>query len=104
MKFKNGQELLDELECCDLYKPETGEYVFEYNSAGSIAVYTLSDDEVEDLKRDCEELGEESWSGLLGAGGYIYDDPSYECYDPENSISNIEWCNDNYEGNWEYAE
>ena len=89
MKFNNGKEMLDGIKNHDLYNPETGEYVFLYNDVCSIAVYKLDDNEVTTLRRETKDTGE-SWSGYLGIGGYIYDDPS-----------NIEWCNENYKGNWE---
>ena len=89
MKFKNGREMRKELKYGDLYNPETGEYVFLYNDVGSIAVYDLSADQVKELREKAKDTGE-SWSAFLGVGGYIYDDP-------------IEWCNERYKENWEYA-
>lgn len=98
MVFNNGKEMLNELDRSDLYNAETGEYVFLYNDAGSIAVYKLDDHEVEALKKRMDT--EEPWSAYLGIGGYIYDDPSCDFFN-SNSISNVEWCDENYKGNWE---
>ena len=59
----------------DLYNENTGIYCFLYNDKGSIAYYRLSKEEAQTLARQTEEAGEETWSALLGPGGYIIDDP-----------------------------
>ena len=37
--------------------------------------------------------------GLLGSGGRIVDDPSYGGFE-DGDYSNLDWCNDNYDGEW----
>ena len=95
-EFKNGNEMLSTIKNGnDLYNPNTNTYVFLYNEAGSIAAYDWIDNNfASDLARE-----QEMWSGQLGPGGYIYDDPSYEDYD-EMAMDNLDWCNNNYEGTW----
>lgn len=100
MKFKNGKEMLEEIQSgTDLYNPRTEQYAFLYNESGSIAVYTISNEHAAKLEKLAKEQGE-YWGAFLGSGGSIYDDPSYEDYEEEN-YSNLDWCNDNYEGDWE---
>ena len=101
MIFRNGEEMLSALmDGKDLYNAETGQYVFNYNECGSIAVYYLSSDRAEELKELSKEH-EEYWGAFLGPGGYIYDDPSYEDFDEEWSCSNLDWCKEYYQGVWE---
>lgn len=100
MTFNSGQEMLDMLiNSCDLYSEETSTYVFVYNDCGSIAYYGLDKDDMDRLKAEAKEVGE-CVSGLLGVGGHIIDDPSYDEY-KEGDYSNLDWCNDNYKGEWE---
>lgn len=99
MTFKNGREMLNELESSDLYNAEKELYVFSYNSAGSIAVYHITNEKAEELRKDSKEYGE-YWGGLLGPGGCIWDDPSYDGFE-EGHYTNLDWCNDNYSGEWE---
>ena len=79
----------------DFYNINTGDYVFGYNDSGSIAVYSLDLDEALELQnspyRDCGTY----WGGLLGVGGYIYDDESYEDRN-EYAPTNKDFCDDNY--------
>ena len=99
MTFKNGQEMLDMLFESDLYSKEKGIYVFDYNSIHSIAYYEINNEEFTKLKEKADEIGEYI-SGLLGPGGHICDDPSHERFE-KGDYSNLDWCNDNYEGEWE---
>ena len=100
MKFKNGDEMLSILrDATDLYNAEEEKYVFLYNDCSSIAVYDISNEEADELRKLSAENGE-YWGAMLGPGGRIYDDPSYEDYD-ENLCSNLNWCNDNHKGEWE---
>ena len=94
MKFENGFEMLRYLDMADLYNPNTGDYVFLYNESGSIAVYNLSVEEAKALAKKAAET-DESWSALLGPGGVIYDDPSYERYNSDFT-SNEEYCDSVY--------
>lgn len=97
-RFKDGEEMLSVIQQnIDLYNPSTGQYVFNYNNEGSIAVYSLLDNAAEKLKRLSKETGE-YWGANLGPGGRIYDDEEQEEYE---SYSNLDWCNDNYQGTWE---
>lgn len=96
MRFSSGKEMLEKIQHNgDFYSKEKEIYVFCYNSAGSIAYYDISNEEAEAFK----EIGD-YWSGYLGFGGSICDDPSHELYE-EGDYSNLDWCNDNYEGEWE---
>ena len=99
MKFLTGSQMLNQIGLSDLYSREKGIYVFEYNNCGSIAYYYLTTKVMEELKRKAEITGE-CISGLLGVGGYICDDPSYEDFE-EGDYSNLDWCNENYDGEWE---
>lgn len=96
VEFKSGDEMLDALKSgSDFYNINTGDYVFGYNDSGSIAVYNLDLDEALGLQnspyRDCGAY----WGGLLGVGGYIYDDVSYESRN-EYAPTNKDFCDDNY--------
>ena len=100
MKFNSGQEMLAVItDQCDLYSKEKEIYVFGYNANGSIAYYDIGNKTMNKLRMEADENGE-SVSALLGPGGYIYDDPSYGGYE-EGDYSNLDWCNDNYDGEWE---
>ena len=100
MKFNSGKEMLDYIvDCSDLYSAEKDLYVFGYNNYGSIAVYNIYPNQAMKLRDMSEESGE-YWGAFLGAGGSIYDDPRYENFE-EGDYSNLDWCNDNYEGEWE---
>lgn len=93
--FKSPIEMLATIQdAVDLYNPNTGEYVFLYNEAGSIAVYILSEEEAADLERQAR-ASHEYWGAFLGIGGSIYDDPSHEHYSPDLQ-SNLEWCENAY--------
>lgn len=103
--FKNGKEMLHTIWGGDLYNVETGDYVFEYNNCGSICVYNLSEEEAIELQVKSKLDGGQYWGAYLGPGGYIYDDPSYEGYDKDYSISNLEWCKENFsEPGWVYCQ
>lgn len=95
-RFHSGTQMLDYIQKGnDLYNPETNTYVFLYNESGSICVYDwISNDHALDLA-----LTREGWSGYLGVGGYIYDDPSYEDYD-DMAMDNWDWCFNNFKGKW----
>ena len=101
MTFSNGKEMLDVIihDCLDLYNSETEQYVFVYSDCGSICEYSISNEHAEQLRKLKEEDGE-YWGAHLGIGGYIYDDPSHEDYE-EGDYSNLDWCNENYQGEWE---
>lgn len=103
MTFKNGYEMLDCIKAgYDFYSKEKEIYVFVYNDCGSICYYNIDNDEADKLRKLKEESpgGEEYWGAFLGIGGWICDDPSYELFD-KDSYSNLDWCKDNYDGEWE---
>lgn len=85
----------------DLYNKDDGIYVFVYNESGSIATYNIGVKRASELNRGSVETCE-YWSGQLSFGGLIYDDPSYADFNP-NKKSNLEWCNENYKGDWTYT-
>lgn len=101
MKFKNPNEMLETLKNgTDLYNPVTMHYVFGYNEAGSIAVYFVTTDEAEELKKKSDDTGE-YWGAFLGAGGSIYDDESYEGRRNPLELTNIDYCESVYaDENW----
>lgn len=102
MRFKNGKDMLECLhDSWEFYNPKKEIYVFEYNSAGSICYYNIDNEEANRLRILKEESNnEEYWGAFLGVGGWIVDDPSYEDYQ-EGDYSNLDWCNDNFDGDWE---
>ncbi len=56
----------------DIYSPTKELFIFLYNAEGAIAHYDIDRKEAERLVKDSMETGE-SWSGILGRGGYIID-------------------------------
>lgn len=100
MKFESGKDMLDVVtNQCDLYSKEKEIFVFSYNENGSIAYYNIDNKSMNELRIKAEE-SRESVSALLGVGGCIVDDPSYEGFE-DGDYSNLDWCNDNYDGEWE---
>lgn len=96
MTFNNGEEMLRYIQRgYDLYNTEKEIYVFEYNAYGSICYYHIDNETAEELKKE-----DDYWGAYLGVGGYIIDDPSYEFFE-DGDESNLDWCNDNYTGEWE---
>ncbi len=84
----------------DLYNKEAGLYVWKYNDVGSIAYADLFEEDAEELREKAAEC-DECWSAFLGGGeADIVDDPDYEDFE-EGDYSNLDWCNQNYEGEWE---
>lgn len=109
IKFNSAQEMLSYLQSArDLYNPETGEYVWLYNEAGSVAVDKLSDEDIHRILKEREvfciledkEEGE-SWSGYIPGGADIWDDVSY---DDEGKVpkgcTNLDYCEGYYAENW----
>lgn len=92
MKFNSAQQMLDYINSNhDLYSPKAEIYVFNYNEAGSIATYRITEDEAKVLSEKIKNGDEEYWAALLGVGGSIWDDPSHECY-KEGQTSNLGRC------------
>ncbi len=92
MKFETAQQMLNCINSNhDLYSPKAEIYVFNYNAAGSIATYNITVDEAKRLSSEVKSGDEQYWAGLLGTGGSIWDDPSYECYN-EGQITNLDRC------------
>lgn len=92
MKFKNAKEMLDLIQSgTDLYNVKTGDYVFLYSEKCAIAAYNFDIEYAENLSERTIIAGEESWSGLLGFGGSIYEEGS-----------ELKWCEEHYnETGWE---
>ena len=100
MRFKSGEEMLTIIqEGIDLYNKEKEIYVFVYNVEGSICYYNINNKEAEKLKQQSKECCD-GWAAFLGFGGWVVDDPSHELFE-EGDESNLDWCNENYEGEWE---
>ncbi len=100
-QFDSSKEMLETLQNgIDLYCKELGSYAFAYNDSGSICFYNgISEELAKELKNKQFESGE-YWGAFLGAGGEIYDDPSYEDFNP-NLTSNIQICEAVYGHIWE---
>ena len=99
--FSSGKEMLDAIQAgADLYSPTEGLYVFLYNGSGSICTYHGIDlEEAKELERKARQ-NEEYWGAFLGSqGSGIYDDPSYEYFSPDQ-MSNLDWCESNYDKVW----
>ncbi len=94
MKFKSAEEMLKLIQSgVDLYSEKAEKYVFCYNEAGSLCCYTIDTDEAKELASQAVEH-DEYWGAFLGVGGYIWDDPSYDGFDPDNHSSNLDLCED----------
>lgn len=77
MKFNNWQEMYDYLTAGnDLYNTKTGDYVFEYNDANALCVYSLDEDEAKKLSKKALE-NNEYWGAFLGTGGSILEASDY---------------------------
>lgn len=105
IRFSDGKEMLCAIseKNYDLYCPEKETYVFCYNAVGSIAVYDwIDDEECENLIKFQENACGEYWGAALGPGGNIYDDANYseENETPSLTGESLEWCNDNFDGEW----
>lgn len=101
-QFSSPEEMLATINVAnvDLYNPTTGQYVFNYNAAGSIAVYDDIDlDDAKQLEKDARE-GAEYWAAYLGPGGTIFDDPEYPNFNEDTMTSNLEWCEEHYQEEW----
>lgn len=85
LTFKTAEEMLQHIvNNNDVYNTKTCEYAFLYNDKNAICVYRLSPEQAKELAIESENT-HEYWSGLLGAGGTIYDSPD-----------NMHWCEDSY--------
>lgn len=105
MKFKTWQDMYECLKKGqDLYNPQIQEYVFLYNEDGALCQYTIGTEEAMELSNISIENRLESWSTLLGIGGYIldndncdrinqYDDYIAPTYEYCRQFYNIDgWC------------
>ena len=78
MKFKNWEEMYNYIiKQGDLYNPVLEEYVFHYNTDGAICSYNVSTDEATALAKIANKYNE-YWGAMLGVGGKIYDNDSYD--------------------------
>lgn len=92
MKFETAQQMLDYINSNhDLYSPKAEIYVFNYNEAGSIATYRITEDEAKNLSDRVKSGDDDYWAVFLGIGGSIWDDPSHECY-KQGQASNLDRC------------
>lgn len=103
LTFHNGAEMLEALQTGDLYSPLSEIYIFIYNDVGSLCSYDITLSEAETLENKCREQPGEYWSAFLGTGGWIYDDPSHELFNPDHGISNLELCERLYTEEWIYT-
>ncbi len=78
----------------DMYNPDLGLYVFLYSDKASVACYWIDSVTAKQLAAEAA-AGKEYWSGLLGPGGTIYDEPDefFEAYGGKKGwISCDEFC------------
>lgn len=96
--FENAKEMLNIVnKNYDLFCEKTGEYISNYNYFGGILFYRLDENQV----RECEEFRAKTggyWSELLD-GGAVYDDPTSPDFE-ETQISNLDFCEQNYQKIW----
>jgi len=79
MRFKNAKEMYEYIiQKGDLYNKRTGHYIFEYNDAHALCVYALSQAEMLECAKKALALKETFISAVLGTGGIIYDDSTYD--------------------------
>lgn len=97
--FDNAKEMLDFInDGHDLYCEKNCTFVAIYNCYNSIVVYNLDEFQVRECEKYREETGD-CWLACLGPGGYIYDDPSYPCFE-KDLMSNLDFCEQNYKKLW----
>ena len=95
--FKNWREMYDALSNGkDLYNPIIGKYIFLYNENGSLCTYNLNQEEAINVAK---EANGDTWSSVLGTGGYILDTMTLS---KEESLKpSYDFCKENYEkGGW----
>lgn len=78
----------------DFYNINTGDYVFNYNECGSIAVYILSLEKAAEIQEKAK-ADKQYWGAYLGPGGRIYDDLS-RVEDCNLTTDNLEWCKEKF--------
>lgn len=99
-RFNSGKEMLTKLwGGVDLYSPSANLYVFAYNDSGSIAYYSVDEEEAKQLQELSKKHNGEYWGAFLGPGGWIIDDPSYEEFH-EGDETNLDFCNNVYRSDW----
>ena len=97
--FKNWREMYDALSNGkDLYNPIIGKYIFQYNENGSLCTDNLNQEEAINVAK---EANGDTWSSVLGTGGYILDTMTLN---KEESLKpSYDFCKENYEkGGWVY--
>lgn len=69
--FKSGLEMYNYIHNgIDLYSKSLGKYIFDYNDAGALCIYSLSPEDVVQLIRDSKENDcDNYWSSFLGWKG-----------------------------------
>ena len=77
MKFTTWREMYDYIvKENDLYNPNVGIYVFEYNAFSALCVYYIDEDEAKELSQLSRDNGD-YWAAFLGVGGTILDNYDY---------------------------
>lgn len=77
MKFNTWGEMYAYIvEGNDLYNPNLGIYVFEYNGFSALCRYDIDEDEAKELSQLSRDNGD-YWAAFLGVGGKILDDMEY---------------------------
>ena len=103
MRFNSGKEMLDKIkvEERDLYNKDSCLYVWVYNDVGSIGYGYVWPEDVDKMRALSKETGE-YWGAFINAfsQSWVVDDPDCEDY-KEGDYSNLDFCNDKYEGEWE---
>lgn len=90
--FKNWREMYNTL--CngkDLYNPIIGKYVFLYNENGALCIYNLDQEEAINVSKNANG---DTWSSVLGTGGYILD--AMTLNKKESLQSSYDFCKENF--------
>lgn len=91
MKFETAEQMLDYINSNhDLYSRKAETYIFNYNEAGSVCIYSIDENEASQLAKKANDT-KEYWAAFLGMGGRIYDDRSHDCY-CEGQATNLDCC------------
>ena len=97
--FRDADEMLGYIKNGnDLYSPMREQYVWLYNTDGSIACASLSEKDMVSKGHEMCKYGDNTliYESLQGL---IYDDPSYDGFGI-NKISNLEFCENAYNAAW----
>ena len=107
MKFNSGLEMYNYIhDGNDLYSKSLGIYIFDYNDAGALCMYTLYPEDVVELIKDAEKY-DEYWGAFLGWYGSAileegkYDDDEHRYSEDENMRAlylkpSLDFCDETY--------